>query len=87
LWVVPLVFTLAMVATTGCGPKMASQETLNQLEECQQAVASAKAKAAELEAKIAQLKQQIPQAQQEIQQLEAERDSLRQWLQILEQGY
>jgi len=87
LWTVPLVLGLALVASTGCGPKMASQETLNQLEECQQAVASARAKVANLEAEIARLKQQIPQEQQKIQALQAERDSLKQWLQVLEQGY
>ncbi len=86
-WSLPLVIAFAMVATTGCGPKMASQETLNQIEECQQAAASARQKIADLEAQIAQLKKQIPAKQQEIQQLQAERDSLNQWLQILEQGY
>ncbi len=33
--------TRAVVATTGCGPKMARQEALSQIEECQQAVADA----------------------------------------------
>ena len=89
LWGAPvaLFLTLAVVATTGCGPKMASQETLNQLEECRQAAASAQQRIAELEAQISELKQQIPQTQQEIQKLEAQRDSLSQWLHILEQGY
>ncbi len=87
LWALPLVLILGAVATTGCGPKMASQETLSQIEECQQAVASARSKKANLEAEIARLKQQIPVEQQEIQKLQAERDSLKQWLQILEQGY
>ncbi len=86
-WVGLLAVGLFLVFTQACGPKMASQETLNQIQECEAAYQSATAKKAQLEKQIATLKGQIPQLQQELQKLESERDSLKAWLDLLEQGY
>lgn len=76
-----------MVFSISCGPKMASQKTLSQLEECQAAYESAQKKVQELEQQISQLENKIPVLERQLADLEAERDSLRGVLNILEQGY
>ncbi len=86
-WVGLLAVGLLLALSQGCGPKMASQETLNQIQECEAAYQSATQKKAQLEKQIADLKGQIPQLQQELQKLESQRDSLKAWLDLLEQGY
>lgn len=70
-----------------CGPRKASKETLTQIDELKSAIESAKAKKSELEAKIADLKKDLDRKDTVINQLESELDSLRRWLNLLEQGY
>jgi len=66
---------------------MASQDTLNQIQECQAAYDAAQKKVAELQNQISQLENQIPTLEKQLADLESERDSLRSVLNILEQGY
>ncbi len=82
--ILSIVFLLVLV---GCGPKVASKETLSQLEEAKAAVESAKNKKANLEKQIQDARARITQLEQEIKNLQHERDSLRNWLDLLEKGY
>lgn len=73
------------VIFAGCGPKKATKETLSQIEECRKAEEAANQKIAELNAKINELKSQNLDTQ--IKALEHERDSLKNYLELLEKGY
>lgn len=70
-----------------CGPKMATPETLSRLEECRAAVSSAQDRVSKLEQEIQQLQAEIQDLKAQIPALEQERDSLKNWLNLLEQGY
>ncbi len=76
-----------MLFSISCGPKMASQETLSQIQECQAAYEAAQKKVDDLQNQISQLENQIPALEKQLADLEAERDSLKGVLNILEQGY
>ena len=73
------------VILAGCGPKKATKETLSQIEECRKAEQAAQQKIEELNAQIQQL--QSEDLDSKIQALESERDSLKNYLNLLEQGY
>jgi len=76
-----------LVGGLSCGPRKASKETLSQIDELKSAIESAKAKKIELEGKIEALRKDLDRKNTEINRLESELDSLRRWLNILEQGY
>ncbi len=76
-----------LLGGVGCGPKMASPETLSQLEEAKMAVQRAKDKKSQLEKEIPTLEASLKQMQEKLARLEHERDSLRAWLDLLEKGY
>ncbi len=82
-----LVATVGVLAVilAGCGPKKATKETLSQIEECRKAEQSANQKIEELNAQIQQL--QSNDLDSKIKALQSERDSLKNYLNILEQGY
>lgn len=69
----------------GCGPKKATKETLSQIEECRKAEQAASQKIEELNAQINQLESENLDAK--IEALQKERDSLKNYLELLEQGY
>ena len=73
------------VILAGCGPKKATKETLSQIEECRKAEQAASQKIDELNAQIKQL--QSEDLDSKIQALQHERDSLKNYLELLEQGY
>ncbi len=73
------------VILTGCGPKKATKETLSQIEECRKAEQAAQQKIEELNAQIQELKSDNLDGK--IQALQHERDSLKNYLNLLEQGY
>jgi len=73
-WFVPLIF---VVFTFACGPKMASRETLNMLDECQKAVSSAQAKLNDLETQRKSLEQEKAQLEMKVNELKATIDSLK----------
>ncbi len=73
------------VILAGCGPKKATKETLSQIEECRKAEQAASQKIEELNAQINQLKSEN--LDSKIEALQQERDSLKNYLQLLEQGY
>ena len=73
------------VILAGCGPKKATKETLSQIEECRKAEQAASQKIDELNAQIRQLQSQD--LDSKIQALQHERDSLKNYLELLEQGY
>jgi len=72
-------FALLILATFifACGPKMASRETLNMLDECQKAVSSAEAKLSDLETQEKNLKQEEAQKEMQVKELEATVNSLK----------
>ena len=76
-----------LIAGVGCGPKKATKESLSKIEELQSAIKSAKTKKSELESKISKLEEELKGKDVKISKLEHERDSLRNWLDILEKGY
>ncbi len=81
-----LVGTGILVALfAGCGPKKATKETMSQIEECRKAEESANQKIAELNAQIKEL--QSENLDSKIQSLQHERDSLKNYLELLEKGY
>jgi len=88
---VALVFTILtgalLLGGVGCGPKMASPDTLSQLEEAKAAVQKAEAEKSRLENEIPNLEASLKDLQAKITQLERERDSLKGWLDLLEKGY
>lgn len=89
-WVRTAVIGVVLAGTfliTSCGPKMATPETLSRLEECRAAVSSAQDRISKLEQEIQQLQAEIDDLKAQIPALEQERDSLRNWLNLLEQGY
>ena len=86
-WAFPLALVLFGLVVTGCGPRAARQETLNQLDECKKALSAMEQKKADLEKQIKDLKAEIERKQGKLSELQAERDSLRQWLDLLEAGY
>lgn len=73
------------VILAGCGPKKATKETLSQIEECRKAEQAAQQKIEELNAQIQELKSDN--LDSKIQALQHERDSLKNYLNLLEQGY
>ncbi len=82
LILVGLGFTL-----TGCGPKMASQETLAQLDKVCGAADAAQRRVQQLQEQIDQLQKQKSEKAKQLEALKSERDSLREWLDLLEKGY
>lgn len=76
-----------LLGGVGCGPKMASPETLSQLEEAKGAIQKARDQKSKLEQEIPTLQATLKQMQDKISRLEQERDSLKAWLNLLEQGY
>ena len=76
-----------LLGGVGCGPKMASPDTLSQLEEAKAAVQKAEAEKSKLEKEIPNLEASLKELRNRISRLEKERDSLRAWLDLLEQGY
>ncbi len=76
---------MLVVILAGCGPRKATKETLSQIEECRKAEQAANQKIEELNAQIKQL--QSEDLDSKIQALEHERDSLKNYLNLLEQGY
>jgi len=72
-------FALLILATFifACGPKMASRETLNMLDECQKAVSSAEAKLSDLETQKKNLEQEKTQLEMKVKELKATVDSLK----------
>ena len=65
-----LAVLLLAIIVVGCGPKMATQETLDALNEARAALEAAQAKIAELEGAIDELRAQKAALEQEIIELE-----------------
>ncbi len=82
LLIVGLGITLA-----GCGPKMASEETLAQLNKVCGAADAAQQRIQQLQNQIEELQKQKFEKAKQLEALKAERDSLREWLDLLEKGY
>lgn len=72
-------FALLIFATFifACGPKMASRETLNMLDECQKAVSSAQAKLSDLETQRKNLEKEKVELGMKVNELKAMVDSLK----------
>jgi|AMFO01.1.fsa_nt_gi hypothetical protein len=86
LWVALLFAGVVGLMGTGCGPKGASKETLQALDEAKAAYEKAVAERDQLKAELAEL-QGMKDLKGQCESLKAERDSLKSYLADLEAGY
>ncbi len=82
-----IMLSIIGLSLSGCGPKMASQETLAKLNQVCSAADAAQQQIQQVQAQIDKLQQEKGDKQKQLQALKAERDSLRAWLDLLEKGY
>jgi peptidoglycan hydrolase CwlO-like protein len=69
-------FIVSLFGIMGCGPKYASQETMDELEEARQACASVKAEVKELEEEIENLKKEKAAKEAKVKELEKQLEKL-----------
>jgi len=72
-----LSFVISLMGFVGCGPKYASQETLDELEEAKSACESAKAEVKNLETQIEDLKNEIAAKEVKVTELEKQLEELK----------
>ncbi len=73
--------------TAACGPKMASQETMQKIEELRAQIEKLQSEIAACEQEKKNIEAQKSEKAQLIEKLKAERDSLKTLLELIKQGY
>jgi septal ring factor EnvC (AmiA/AmiB activator) len=86
-WGLLIVIAIAGFLVNGCGPRACSSETKGALDECNEALRAAQAKLSELETQLTALKAEMATQDADLNMIRMKRDSLRNWLDILEAGY
>jgi len=78
---------LMFALTAACGPKMASQETMQKIEELRAQIEKLQSEIAACEQEKKNIEAQKSEKAQLIEKLKAERDSLKTLLELIKQGY
>jgi septal ring factor EnvC (AmiA/AmiB activator) len=86
-WGLLIVIAIAGFLVNGCGPRACSPETKGALDECNEALRAAQAKLSELETQLTALKAEMATQDADLNMIRMKRDSLRNWLDMLEAGY
>lgn len=74
--VILISFIVSLFSLFGCGPKYASQETMDELEEAREACASVKAEVKDLEEEIENLKKEKAAKEEKVAELEKQLEKL-----------
>ncbi|MEO0280187.1 MAG: hypothetical protein ABIM98_06565 [candidate division WOR-3 bacterium] len=82
-----LIGAMIFALSVACGPKMASKETMQRIQELQAQIEKLQSEIAKCEEEMRNIDAQKTEKSQLIEKLRAERDSLKTLLELIKQGY